>query len=97
MQLTDATVGMMVQCLGKPLTETKFIGTVKGVTVNSTGEAVLLIDTVQRRPTWVQDGHDLVREGMTPTGNGEFVHVTRAIHPSIVQPITNVTHLMEKD
>ena len=100
MKLTDAKVGMMVQSTHKNGHgfANRFIGTIKGVTVNSVGEAILSIEIIQRRPKHIAVD-DIEKNGLVPAPytHREFVQRIASIHPSVVEELTDVGHMMDNE
>jgi hypothetical protein len=93
--VTDFKINDMVQQADNPniAGRTKFNGVVTGFTVNSLGEAILLVDMTVRRVY----GNTMAAGGYEPVAftHNEFWHRISPIHPSGVEPFHDITNLME--
>ena len=92
-KVTDFKINDMVQQC-QMSRRTKFNGVVVGFTVNLIGEAILLVDMMERRDTTVEimeaDGFEPVKF----TDNA-FWHRITPMHPHSIDPFHDINNLVE--
>ena len=94
--VTDFKINDMVQQVNHPsfADRPKFNGVVVGFTVNSIGEAILLVDMMERRDTTVETMEAAGFEPVKFTHNA-FWHRVTPMHPSSVDPFHDTNNLVE--